>query len=53
MLFNKVIRKQITISGKYAEDVNVIQKNNTLKIRMKLKKCLMAHKQTLKSTIQV
>ena len=25
---------RITISGKYAEDVSVIQKNNTLKIRI-------------------
>ena len=34
----KSSENRITISGKYAEDVNVIQKNNTLKIRMKLKK---------------
>ena len=49
----KSSENRITVSGKYAEDVNVIQKNNTLKIRMKLKKCLMVHKQTLKSTIQI
>ena len=40
----KSSENRITISGKYAEDVNVIQKNNTLKIRMKLKLL----KQTLK-----
>ena len=37
----KSSENRITISGKYAEDVNVIQKNNTLKIRMKLKKMFM------------
>ena len=31
----KSSENKITISGKYAEDVNVVQKNNTLKIRMK------------------
>lgn len=36
----KSTENKITISGKFAEDVNVIQKNNTLKIRMKLKKML-------------
>lgn len=34
----KSAENKIIISGKFAEDVNVIQKNNTLKIRMKLKK---------------
>ena len=32
----KSSENRITISGKYAEDVNVIQKNNTLKIRMNM-----------------
>ena len=36
----KSTENKITISGKFAEDVNVIQKNNILKIRMKLKKML-------------
>ena len=39
---------RITISGKYAEDVSVIQKNNTLKIRMKLKRTLNGAKTNVK-----